>query len=203
MVARTQASAIAIAATLLALGWPERADADWPYSFVQITCAPKLQYASVRRMWIYNLQNKGPYLTEGFTAGATATAHVEKKHGIFTSLSLKRRPQRCELPSLPAIPGWEEGRSRISLLARGDVDERTDETSYRRIRNSVQVFAYGKLIADIGMNPYGISVGDESVEIFADGPGITIRKCSVVEPGSDLRRCSDQHLDATDVGKDR
>jgi hypothetical protein len=177
MKSNAQVAIVAMTTVALWAAWTEKARADWPFSFVQITCAPPLQYVSVRRLWIYNLQDR---------VDPKTIVEAEHRYGLFTSESLKSRPQIC------VIPSWIEGRGAISLIAKGEIKGGPDEMSYRRITNEVQVLAYGKLVATIGMNPYGISVGDDSVEIFANGPGVTIRKCSIIEPGSDLRRCTDE-----------
>ena len=71
MCSRIVATLISLFVTF-ALCYP--ANADYPWMFVQIVCAPTLGYFSIRRITIMNIPNKGPYLTEGLEPGAGISA---------------------------------------------------------------------------------------------------------------------------------
>jgi hypothetical protein len=151
------------------------ARADYPFSFVEITCAPEIHFAAVRRFWVYNLPQQGRYLDSGGDPRPDAQAAVESRHRIFTSRALAKHPQTCEIPAL--VAGADTIRPAISLSITARVDANSAESSYARIRDEVNVRLFGTPLVTFGMNPHGISRGEDSVEISADGVGLMIRTC--------------------------
>src|ERR1700752_3341172 len=120
------------------------ARADEPWQFVQVTCVKELGYFAIRRFTVMNLPKMGPYLAEGLDPGPAA-AEAVRRHSIFDAGDIKDRPIECEIAPLPAILGWG-GRARPGFKVRviGHLDRDSNETSYCRIANHVEVFVDGK-----------------------------------------------------------
>ena len=141
-----------------------RADELW--GFVQITCAPEISYFAVKRFQIYNPPHKGPYLSEGLSAGQAQIEALQKKYGIYTSDSLSKHPFECVIPPIKPVPGWDASLTRgYTAKVAGHVNSDDSKTSYRQIIDNVEVFLDGKSVGTLGLNPYGFTVGTSSVEI--------------------------------------
>lgn len=181
-------------ATLLVLT-PAAARADWPYAFVQVTCAPELHYFAIRRFSVWNLPAHGPYLTRGLSAGPSAIAEVRRRHGVYDSASLVRRAARCVAPPLPARGGWDSGRPGFEVSITGRVA--SGGSDYSHMMDQVEVHGFGRLLAILQLSPFGLAHGDDSFELAADGVGLTLRRCAVVEGQEQLRRCFDSALPAS------
>lgn len=155
------------------------AHADYASGFVEITCVPALHYMAVRR---FSVENAAGYdASLGPTDRAPTEEMVEKQHHVFTTRSLKRHPQVCDLPA--STPLQSDTRAPISVRITAQVDENSSETSSRNVKDEVDVNAFGRTLSEMPMNTYGLTIGDSSVEIYANGVGVTIRTCSLV-PGS-------------------
>jgi hypothetical protein len=168
---------------------PAFADAAW--HFVQIICAPELSYFGIHRIRIDNLPDDGPYLTEGLQPGAQQVAAVQAKYGIFDHLSLKAHPFVCNIPAVPLAPGWDNARPGFQVRVVGHNEGSDTESTYRLIRDDVEIFLNGRSIAQIGLNPYSAQFGPVSVSVSPSGISLSITRCEI-----------DAQASTADVGKE-
>jgi hypothetical protein len=84
---------------------PGAARADWPFAFVQITCAPELHYVLVRRLIV---ENAAGYQTEFKGQRAPTQTQTEQRNQIFTSRSLAAHPVACDMPEAMTRDGLRE-----------------------------------------------------------------------------------------------
>jgi hypothetical protein len=145
---------------------PLRADEAW--SFVQITCAPELGYFSIRRFFVMDLPNMGPYLTEGLNPGRAAVAALQRKNGIFDSESLRDNPFDCSIPSVQAVQGWGDGHPGYEVRVVGHIDKVSD-----LISPYTTVFLQGKSLGNIFLNGGG---NIDSIEVWYDA-ALEVRTC--------------------------
>ena len=166
------------ACILLALAAaPPPARADEPWQFVQVTCVKELGYFAVRRFTVMNLPKKGPYLTEGLDPGPAAVEAV-RRHNIFDAGDIKDRPIDCEIAPLPAIMGWgARDRPGFKVKVIGHLDRDSNETSYCRIANHVEVFVDNKRIGGIGLNPCAGNL-TESINVAHNGVENDVEICT-------------------------
>jgi hypothetical protein len=169
-----KAARAALCALGVSLAAAQPAHADEPWGFVQITCAPELGYFAIRRFVIMNVPHKGPYLTEGFVPAPEVVAGVEHKYGIFESNGLQAHPFECVIPAPKS--DWEATRPGFTVRVVGHLDKDSQESSYCRIRDHVEVVFNGKSIGFIGLNPCR-SYTLDSIAIAHDGVGLAITKC--------------------------
>jgi hypothetical protein len=157
-----------------------RAQADEPWNFAQITCVPELGYFSIRKILIMNLPHKGPYLTEGSTAPPSVVNAVQSKYRIFDSEALSAHPVTCTIPHLDAASGWEQEREGFEVKVVGHFDENknSQESSYCRMTDSVEVRVNGKSSGSIMLNPCENGPMLVSVEVAHDGVELAIRRCT-------------------------
>lgn len=185
----------ALGVVLSALANVAPARADFPYAFVEITCAPELHFAAVRRFWVYNLDEARWYAGQADARLRAAQLTIERKRHVFTSRALTERPQTCEIPAL--VSRGDTLRPAFSLSITAQVDKNPQALSYRMLRDHVEVRLSGERVANLGMNPYGLSQGDESVEVSTDGVGLMIRACSLREAdGKEILTCTRVHRPA-------
>jgi len=157
-----------------------QARADEPWNFVQITCVPELGYFSIRKILIMNLPHKGPYLTDGFTAPASAVSALQSKYRIFEGQALSTHPLTCIIPHLDVASGWEQEREGFEVKVVGHFDEKNNspESSYCRMTDSVEVLVNGKSSGSIVLNPCENGPMLVSVEVSHDGVELAIRRCT-------------------------
>jgi hypothetical protein len=102
----------------------------------------------------------------------------------------------CSIPTLAGIPGWDpEERPGFGVKVVGHLDKNSQESSYRRIRDDAEVFLNGRSMGLLGLNPYGLSLGIDSIEIIQDGPRLVVNTCSISTPvgtGGDDRSCEER-----------
>ena len=127
-----------------------------------------------------NLPSKGPYLTKGLSPGPKAIAALEQTYNIFDSEGLKAHPFNCIIPNIPPIAGWEpSGRPGFVVKVTGRLDENSLQSSYRMITDEVDILVDGRSIGVMGLNPYGITLGPDTIEIAPDGVGLVAGVCAV------------------------
>jgi hypothetical protein len=160
------------------------ARADFPWMFAQITCAPILGYFSIRRITVWNLPDKGPYLTDGLFPGAGVREALERDNGIFGSESLSAKPFTCSIPEFKPPPGWGAGRPSFDVKVIGHYDRNSEEGSYCRIVDNIEVFVNGKSIGLMVLNPCKNSDLTVSVEVAHNGVELASKRC--VEPLNDV-----------------
>jgi hypothetical protein len=157
------------------------AHADYPFMFAQITCAPALGYFSIRRITIMNLPNKGPYLTEGLEPGPGVDEALRRDHLIFDSDGLEGEPFSCSIPGFKPPVGWGSAtRAAFDVKVIGHRDHDSQESSYCRIVDNVEVLLNGKSIGLIVLNPCKSGETIVSIEVAHDGVELAVKKC--VEP---------------------
>lgn len=166
---------------LLAIEAIHPAHADEAWGFAQITCAPELGYFSIRRFFVIDPPHKGPYLTEGLEPSAAAVSTLQRKYGIFDSGSLQADPFECSIPSLPAAPGWNQGRSGYKVRVVGHLDKNSRESDYHRIADNAEVFLQGTRLGLVVLN---LAEGIDSFEVWYDAL-LEVRTCKVA-PGTDM-----------------
>jgi hypothetical protein len=166
-------------ASLLALG-ASTTRADTVSGLVQITCIPELHYFAIRR---FSIENVTP--TDGVGRGAAdpRTAVTEQRYHVFDSLVLKRHPQECEMPAERSSD--HHFYPEIHVRVTGQFDEHSEALSYRFIRDEAEVAYQGKIIATLGLNPYNLESGTESVEVAGNGLTVTIRTCGLTTSEED------------------
>jgi hypothetical protein len=142
--------------------------ANEAWSFVQITCAPELGYFSIRRFFVMDLPNMGPYLTEGLNPGRAAVAALQRKNGIFDSESLRDSPFDCSIPAVQAVQGWGDGHSGYEVRVVGHIDKVSD-----LISPYTTVFLQGKSLGNIFLNGGG---NIDSIEVWYD-VALEVRTC--------------------------
>ena len=178
MRSRIVASILSMLATM-AQSFP--AHADYPWMFAQMVCAPTLGYFSIRRITIMNLPHKGPYLTEGLEPGPGIAEALRRSSLIFDSEGLKTEPLTCSIPDFTPPAGWGTKRTGFNIKVIGHHDHSSEESSYCRMADNVEVFLNGKSIGLITLNP--CANGGETpliIEVAHNGVELAINKC--VEP---------------------
>jgi hypothetical protein len=152
---------------------PRSASADAYYGFVQITCAPGINYFSIRRFQLLNLPHD--ILDRDRKSARPA---LTTPHGIYNTIQLKNAPAECDLFAAASAP--DQPKRRIRLRVAGFYDDRGGTaTSERQIVDNVDVLADGKSLGRLLLNPYGFLAGDtDMIEVFVDGLGAFARKCS-------------------------
>jgi hypothetical protein len=165
------------------------ARADWPFPFVQITCAPELHYVAVRRMIVENAAGYGdldhPY---GWAANQKQS---EARNGIFTSRSLADHPVTCDMPA--KTTAIDEDREPISVTIGAKIDP-PPKDERREAADEVTVDSGRHRLAEIWMDLRGHKAGVDSLELYANGVGTTLRTCAF-DPGSDDKlACTSKNL---------
>lgn len=185
----------------IALACGDRAQADEPWSFAQITCVPKLGYFSIRKLEIMNLPHMGPFLTEG-RVQPDAMSTLQNKHHMFLSEGLRTNPFTCRIPPLEAVPGWEGPREgfEVSIIGHHDAEHNNEQSSYCHMIDDVEIIANGKSLGLMVLNPCDDGSPDlKSVEIAHDGVQPLVRRCTHRSSpdeavGVEQLICAEEHL---------
>jgi hypothetical protein len=173
-----------VASLSVAMAASAPARADYPWMFAQVTCTPILGYFSIRRITIMNLPDKGPYLTEGINPGADVREALRRENGIFDSDGLERKPFTCSIAKFKSPTGWgAEERPGFDVKVIGHYDRDSEEGSYCRIADNVEIIVNGKSIGRIVLNPCKNGDMTVSIEVAHNGVELISRKC--IEPFDD------------------
>lgn len=174
---RSSRRCLLISLLLLGLGAMSSAHADEPWYFAHITCVPELGYFSIRRFFVMDLPNKGPYLTEGLEPGPAAVADLQRKYGIFDSKGLQDHPFECFIPSVKATRGWSQGRPGYKIQVVGHLDKYPAEPDI--LVPWLEVFVQDKSAGSIYLNS---SENIDSIEVWFDAV-LEVRTCRLA-PGT-------------------
>jgi hypothetical protein len=141
--------------------------ADETWSWVKPTCAPELRMFSIHRFSVVDPPDVDTNL-------------LRQKYGIYDSKSLKDQPFTCIIPPLPAAAGEHPLANGYTVKIVGHLDEHHDATSYRVIQDDVEIFLDGGSLGSIGLNPYGITMGADSIQITEiAGLGLFTETCVI------------------------
>ncbi len=155
------------------------AQADEPWSFVQITCAPELSYVSVQRFTVMNPPSPGRYLS-GHVASPAAVRAIQVKYGMFDSESLKAHPFVCTIPPVPPIQGYDNARPGFAVRVEGRYEKPPDSVSdYAQMLDEVDISLNGRPLGRMGLNPAGIEIGPDTVSVAPNGVGLTVIVCEI------------------------
>jgi hypothetical protein len=148
---------------------PRAAMADSIATFVQITCAPELNYFSIRR---FKVPSPGFSFMERLRQSQRTTLNP---HGIYTRSALEETPVECHL-----VAGTPDGRQQplqirtVGFFKNSNVDTDSD----RFINDYVDVLANGKKLGELSLNPLDFTEGYDLLEMFVDGTAVNVRKCA-------------------------
>jgi hypothetical protein len=181
--------ALVLAACVAALQLsPAPARADYPFPFVQITCAPDLHYVSVRRLIV---ENAAGYNFIHLIRGRAATqTQNEQRNQIFTSRSLAEHPVACDIPAAMTRSGPREA---VSVTVGAKVDPPSKDATAEGA-DEVTVDSAGKRLAAISMGLKYQASGVDSIELYANGVGLTVRTCSFDEGSDTQLTCKSRDL---------
>jgi len=143
--------------------------ADSIASFVQITCAPELNYFSIRR---FNVPGPGLASMDRLRRSQRTTLNP---HGIYTRSALEEAPFECHL--IAATPDGKPEPIRIravGVFKNANVGTDSD----RFIADYVEVLANGKQLGALSLNPHSFTAGYDLMEMVVDGTVVDVRKCS-------------------------
>jgi hypothetical protein len=165
-------AACVVALLLAAAASPRAAMADSIISFVQITCAPELNYFSIRR---FHVPSPGFDFVDRLSKSQRTTLNPL---GIYTRSALEKAPFECDLIVATATGGKEPLRIRAVGFFK---DLNVGTYSDRFISDYVEVSADGKKLGALGLNYHGFTAGYDLLEMFVDGTAVDVRKCSYDE----------------------
>ena len=173
---------VAILSVAAAVFVTKAARADWPWGFVQVTCIPELSYFSIQRFTIYNIPKGGPYLTAGALPSNSINNRMHEHYGVYdNSQYLEKHPVTCTIP--PVLHAWDSPKNYFGFTVKivGRYNVSPEESDYSHMLDEVDILVDGKQVGTMGLNPYGLGLDQDLIQVNPNGIGTQLYKCSIVQ----------------------